>query len=126
MNRLREKASALKRETMALYFAMRDPRTPWIARIMGGMVVAYVLSPIDLIPDFIPILGLLDDLILVPVGIALCLRLIPYAVLVEARERALLAETRPTSYVAAAVFVLLWLAAILAFSTWLYRTLFSA
>ena len=68
---LKEKARALKRETTALWFALRDPRTPWAARVAGALVVAYALSPIDLIPDFIPVLGLLDDLILLPLAIVL-------------------------------------------------------
>src|SRR5207248_1616657 len=73
----RQRARALKQETLALCFALRDPRVPWYARLLAAGVVAYALSPIDLIPDFIPVLGYLDDLILVPVGIALVLKLIP-------------------------------------------------
>lgn len=120
---LRERARFLKRETMALYFAIRDPRTPLIVKIIAGIVVTYALSPIDFIPDFIPVLGYLDDVILVPLGIALCLRLIPEPVLAEARKRAELLSARPKSYTAATIIVLLWLAGFAALSLWLYRML---
>ena len=75
IDRLRQRARSLKRETYALYLAVRDPRTPWYARVLGVLVVGYALSPIDLIPDFIPVLGYLDDLLLVPLGIAVVLKL---------------------------------------------------
>ncbi len=84
----KQAARKLKRETAALYYACRDPRVPWYAKAVALVVVAYALSPIDLIPDFIPILGYLDDLLLVPLGIALALRLIPPAVMEECRQRA--------------------------------------
>ncbi len=122
--RLRDRAFALRRETLALYFALRDPRTPLLARIVAAAVVAYALSPIDLIPDFIPVLGMLDDLILVPLGIALCLRLIPSPVLAEARARASGSVMRPRSYVAAALIVIAWLAASTLFCAWIYRKFF--
>ncbi len=83
-----EKARALKQEIYALYLAYRDPRTPLAARIVTACVVAYAFSPIDLIPDFVPVLGYLDDLILVPLGIALALRLIPPEVMSDCRARA--------------------------------------
>jgi uncharacterized membrane protein YkvA (DUF1232 family) len=88
IDQLKQKASHLKRETTALYFAYRDPRTPWYARAFSALVVAYLFSPIDLIPDFIPILGYLDDLILVPLGITLALKMIPPEVIADARKRA--------------------------------------
>lgn len=107
---LKSCARSLKRDVFALTIAMRDPRTPLLARIVGTLVIAYACSPIDLIPDFIPILGLLDDLILVPAGIALLLRLIPSAVLEEARaqvdERA--ASGKLVNRTAAVVIVVLW------------------
>ena len=81
-------ARALKRETHALYLAGRDPRTPWPAKVVIAIVVAYALSPIDLIPDFIPVLGYLDDVLLLPLGIYLALKLIPAAVLADARHAA--------------------------------------
>lgn len=96
-NELQQRARALKRETYALYVAYRDPRTPWYARVVVACVMAYALSPIDLIPDFVPILGYLDDVILLPLGIALALRLIPVDVMRESRARAEHQEQRPTS-----------------------------
>ena len=116
---LRERIRALKREAVALYFAVRDPRTPLLARVVAGLVVAYALSPIDLIPDFIPVLGYLDDLILVPLGIMLALRLIPAAVLADARAQAEAALERPTSQAAAAVIVAIWIACALLAGWWL-------
>lgn len=100
----------LKKEAHALYLACRDERCPWFARLLGAGVIAYALSPIDLIPDFIPILGLLDDLILVPLGIMLVRRLIPAEVLDDARRRAADAEEegRPVSWVAATVILAVW------------------
>ena len=110
IDRLRRQARALKRETYALYFAYRDPRTPWPARVVAACVVAYAFSPLDLIPDFVPVLGYLDDLILIPAGIALAIRLIPASVMAECRERARDAADRPTNWAVAAVVVLIWLA----------------
>lgn len=119
LRQLKDKARALKRETTALWFALRDPRTPWAARVVGAAVVAYALSPIDLIPDFIPVLGLLDDLILLPLGIALCIRMIPAEVYAEARRKAADAERRPASVVAGVMIVAIWLAAAAACGMWL-------
>jgi len=90
----RQRARRLKTETYALYLAYRDPRTPWYARLLAACVVAYAVSPIDLIPDFVPVLGYLDDLLLVPLGIALALKLIPAPVMAECRARARDAEVR--------------------------------
>ncbi len=107
--RLTMRAQELKREVYALYLAVRDPRTPWFARAMGVLVVAYALSPIDLIPDFIPVLGLLDDLVLVPAGIAIILKMVPAEVMAEHRARA---EAMPAgklvSRAAAVVIVVIW------------------
>ncbi len=88
IDQLKQKAKHLKRETTALYFAYRDPRTPWYARAFSALVVAYLFSPIDLIPDFIPILGYLDDLVLVPLGISLAIKMIPQEVMIDARKSA--------------------------------------
>ncbi|MGH2378377.1 MAG: YkvA family protein [Candidatus Limnocylindria bacterium] len=99
----------IKRDTYTLHLACRDPRTPWYVKLLAGGIVAYALSPIDLIPDFIPVLGYLDDLILLPLGIVLAVKLIPEAVLVECRARAQLHSERPTSRTAAAVIVAVWL-----------------
>lgn len=103
--------AALKRETLALYYAARDPRTPALAKIVAGVVIGYALSPIDLIPDFIPVLGVLDDLLLLPAGIWLALKLIPRPVMEAARARAQQASETPTSRTAAVVIVLAWLLA---------------
>ena len=119
--RLKDKARALKRKTTALWFALRDPRTPWAARVVGAMVVAYALSPVDLIPDFIPVLGLLDDLILLPLGIALCIRLIPVDVFDDARRRAIDAGRQPTNRIAAVVIVLIWIGLAVACGIWAWR-----
>ena len=116
MQRLRDAARRLKAETLALYLAARDRRTPWYARLLVAAIVAYALSPIDLIPDFVPVLGYLDDVILIPLGIALALRLIPAEVMAEARERARieLDSNRPRSRIAAAVIVGIWVVALAA------------
>jgi uncharacterized membrane protein YkvA (DUF1232 family) len=107
----KHRARKLKTETYALYLAYRDPRTPWYARLFAALVVGYAFSPIDLIPDFIPVLGYLDDLVLVPLGVLLALKMIPPAVWAESRERAqrAMAAGKPVSKAAAAVIVLIWL-----------------
>lgn len=105
----REKARRLKSELYALYFAYRDPRSPAHAKILAALIVGYAFSPIDLIPDFIPVLGYLDDVILVPLGIALAIRMIPAEVLAESRERARNLEDKPVNRTAAAVVVAIWL-----------------
>ncbi len=92
LDQLKSRARALKTEPIALYFAFRDPRTPWIAKGLAALVLAYAFSPIDLIPDFVPVLGYLDDLLLVPAGIAPALKLIPPQVMDEARATARRAE----------------------------------
>jgi uncharacterized membrane protein YkvA (DUF1232 family) len=107
----KRRAQRLKAEVYALYLAYRDPRVPWYAKVLAACVVGYAISPIDLIPDFIPGLGYLDDLVLIPLGVALTLRLIPSGVMVECRERARteLADGKPVSRAAAAVIVAIWL-----------------
>jgi uncharacterized membrane protein YkvA (DUF1232 family) len=107
----RERARLLRREVYTLYYAVRDPRVPWYAKAIAGFVVAYAVSPIDLIPDFIPVLGYVDELILLPLGIALVLRMIPADVLAECRARAEQTRTRVRSWIAAGVIVLLWIVA---------------
>ncbi|UVO19965.1 YkvA family protein [Stutzerimonas stutzeri] len=120
---LRRWARLLKRQVMVLWFACRDPRTPWLPKLIALCVVAYALSPIDLIPDFIPLLGYLDDLLLLPLGIWLALRLMPTALLEECRQQALAWEAqqtpRPVNRVAAGVIVLIWLG-LLAWLWYLY------
>ena len=113
LKRLKQWATALKTNVIALWLAARDPRTPWVARIIAGATAAYALSPIDLIPDFIPVVGLLDDLLIVPAGIWLALRMVPPAVMAECRARA--AEmTRPVSRTAGAIFIAIWIGAAIA------------
>ena len=121
ISRMKQRARAIKRDTHALYLACRDPRTPWYAKVFAGAVVAYALSPIDLIPDFVPVLGYLDDLILVPAGMALAVKPIPEPVLADCRARA--AAATPTSRKAAVVIIALWVLAA-ALLIWLaYRAL---
>ena len=110
--RWRHWAHLLKHEVYALYLAYRDPRVPWYARVVAGLVVAYAFSPIDLIPDFIPILGYLDDLLLLPLGIALAIRLLPPTVLAESRAAAAqrMADGKPINRAMAVCIVTLWLA----------------
>lgn len=106
--RLADWARRLKRQALTVYFAARDPRTPWPVRLLALAVAAYAFSPIDLIPDFIPVLGLLDDLLLVPLGVALVLWLTPRIVHDDARRAADAASARPLSRAAALVIVALW------------------
>ena len=109
-NLWKQKVGELKTETYALYLASRDSRVPWYAKALAVCVAAYALSPIDLIPDFIPVLGYVDDLIIVPLGIALVVKTIPPAVLKECRDKAretLLQNTR-ISWIGAAVIIFLW------------------
>jgi len=115
VQRWKATARRLKTEARALYLAYRDPRVPWHARLFAGLVVAYAFSPIDLIPDPIPVLGYLDDLVLVPLGIALALRMIPPEVMAECRERVQreLDEGRPVNWVAGAVIIAIWIGAFL-------------
>jgi len=105
---LREWARSIKREIHAVYLATRDPRVPWYAKALGICVTAYALSPIDLIPDFIPILGYLDDLIIVPLGVWLVVMMIPANVMTEYRVIAATAAERPVSKVSAVAIVTLW------------------
>ena len=112
LGRWKSWARAIKRDTHALYFASRDPRVPWYAKAIAVCVAAYAASPIDLIPDFIPIIGYLDDLIIVPLGILLVIRLIPPEIMAEHRALAMAARDRPVSRVAAMVIVTAWVLAI--------------
>jgi len=108
---LRHRARRLKSDTYALYLAARHPDTPWYAKVLAGATAAYAFSPIDLIPDFIPVLGYLDDLVIVPLGIFVSIRLIPADVMSECRARAVVVmeSGKPVSRTAAAVVVTLWL-----------------
>ena len=117
------KAFELKTEVYALYLAYRDPRVSWFARIFAGLVVAYAFSPIDLIHDPIPVLGYLDDLILIPAGVVLARRMIPPVVLTECRARAgeVMAAGKPVNRAAAVVIVAIWLLAAGLTLVWLAR-----
>jgi uncharacterized membrane protein YkvA (DUF1232 family) len=116
--RLKQWARSLKRDVVALYFAARDPRVPWYAKAVAIAVAAYALSPIDLIPDFIPVLGQLDELVVLPLGIMLALKLIPPELMKEHRVTAARVSEEPTSRTAAAVIVLIWVACISGLVAW--------
>lgn len=105
----KERARTLKRDVVAIALAVRDPRVPWYAKALGACVIAYALSPIDLIPDFIPVLGYLDDLVLVPLGLLPMLRLIPPDILAEHRAAAASIVERPVSRAGAMAVVAIWL-----------------
>jgi uncharacterized membrane protein YkvA (DUF1232 family) len=125
MQTWKQRARQLKKETYAIYIACKDPRVPWYARLFAGFVVAYAFSPIDLIPDVIPILGYLDDLVLVPLGIILVIKMIPPAVLAECREKAEAAmnQGKPTSRIAAIAIVAIWLLLGIVVVIWVGRIL---
>ncbi|MFB2981592.1 YkvA family protein [Microseira sp. BLCC-F43] len=125
MQALKQQARKLKKETYAIYLACKDPRVPWYARLLAGCVVAYAFSPIDLIPDFIPIIGYLDDLIIVPLLIWLVLKMIPAAVLNECRQKAEAAMSagKPTSKIAAVIIVLIWIGLGILIVVWMGRIL---
>ncbi|EAU55155.1 YkvA family protein [Mariprofundus ferrooxydans] len=110
LKQLKNWAKSIERDIMALYLAARDSRVPWYAKALAAFVAAYALSPIDLIPDFIPVIGYLDDLIIVPLGIMLVIRMIPAGVMNDLRKRGdeMLTE-RPRSIIGAVFVVLIWL-----------------
>ena len=118
LQRAKQWAGFIKRDAVAVWIAGRDPRVPWYAKLIAAAVAAYALSPIDLIPDFVPVLGYLDDLVIVPAGILLVVRLIPVGLMDEFRAEAARRLERPTSRIGAAGIVLLWLAS-LALTAWL-------
>lgn len=120
IEKLKAWAKSLKRDVVALWIAARDSRTPIYAKFMAAAVAAYALSPIDLIPDFIPVLGYLDDLIIVPLGIFFCVRLIPAELMDEFRNKAAEIEKRPISKIMAVFIVLVWIAG----GIWLAKMVF--
>ena len=120
LERAKQWARSIKRDVLALWIAARDPRVPWYAKALAMAVAAYALSPIDLIPDFIPVLGYLDDLVIVPLGILLVVWLIPATLMAEFREQAVAVATRPRSTTAAIVVVLVWIAAVFLVVWWLW------
>ena len=111
LNKLKSKVKKLKKEIQVLSIAYSDPRTPWYAKFLIGLTVGYLLSPIDLIPDFIPVLGILDDLVLVPLLISASIKLIPEIVILEAREEVLINPKRmkKNNWIVAFFILLLWL-----------------
>jgi uncharacterized membrane protein YkvA (DUF1232 family) len=122
-SKLKKWARTIKRDVHAIYLAARDPRTPWYAKALAICIAGYALSPIDLIPDFIPVFGYVDDVIIVPLGILAVVALIPHEVMTESRAAAALAADRPVSRTAALVIAFIWAASI-ALTTWLaYRYL---
>jgi uncharacterized membrane protein YkvA (DUF1232 family) len=123
VERIKRWARRLEVEVHALYLAYRDPKVPWYARVLAAVVVGYAFSPIDLIPDPIPVLGYLDDLVLIPLGVALAVRMIPPQVLAECREEAREMTDRPVSRVAAVVVVAVWVA-LAALAVWLVARAF--
>jgi len=119
----KSRAQELKTEVYALFLAYKDPRTPWFARIFAALVVGYAFSPIDLIPDPTPLLGYLDDLVLIPLGVFLALKMIPADVIAECRLKAreVMAVGKPVNMVAAAVIVVVWVALAALAVVFLYR-----
>jgi uncharacterized membrane protein YkvA (DUF1232 family) len=122
-NNLRQKALSIKRDMMTVYYAIKDPRTPWYAKVVAALVVGYALSPIDLIPDFIPVLGYLDDIILVPLGILITIRLIPPAVIADCRAKVdhEFDGKKPKSWIGAAIIIILWIFAAFWIGTFLFQ-----
>lgn len=120
MEKLKSRARVLKRDAYALTIAARDPRVPWYAKVFLGLVIGHTFSPIDLIPDFVPVLGYLDDLIITPLGIALALKMIPLEVMEEARRQSeeLLQQGKPVSRAGAILVIGLWLV-VLTILVWL-------
>lgn len=125
ITRWRRWAHGLKVQVYTLYYAYRNPRTPWYAKAWAAVVVGYALSPIDLIPDFIPVIGYLDDLILIPLGVALAFRLVPKPVLIESKRLAEqdLGSRRKRNWAAAAIIVLVWIAILAVVAYLVFRTL---
>ena len=125
LEKLKQNARVFKSETFALYLAARDPRTPWYAKLLVASIVAYAFSPIDLIPDFIPVVGYLDDLILLPLGIILAIKMVPRPVMAECRARseAITHNRKPVSRVAGVVIVVIWLLLAALCIVWIYEVL---
>jgi len=121
IDRLKQWARMLKRDIVVLWLAARDPRTPWTARIVAGATAAYALSPIDLIPDVVPVLGLIDDLLIVPAGIWLALRMMPAPLIGDLRRIAEARMERPVSRGGAVAVVILWMLAVAVLARWLMR-----
>jgi uncharacterized membrane protein YkvA (DUF1232 family) len=123
LDKIKAKAKELKRNLFVLYLAYKDPRVPWYAKLFTLCVVAYAFSPIDLIPDFIPVLGYLDDLVLVPLGITLALKLIPQSVIEDCKEKAeeIQKNGQPKNWVTATLFIAIWILLAVGVSILCYR-----
>jgi uncharacterized membrane protein YkvA (DUF1232 family) len=117
---LKNWAKGVRRDAVAIFLAARDPRTPWYAKAIAALVAAYALSPIDLIPDFIPVLGYLDDLLIVPAGIWIAVRLVPAGLMEEFRATAARLETQPRSRAGALLVVAAWLVAAGVLTWWFW------
>src|SRR6266480_180620 len=123
--RARYWALLIKRDVLAIYCAAHDPRVPWYAKALAICVAGYALSPIDLIPDFVPILGYMDDVVIVPLGLLIVIKLIPAEIMAEHRALAAAAQDRPVSHTAAIVIVIVWAACILLAGWLCYRSFVS-
>src|SRR5688572_33187655 len=121
LTKFKERVQLLKGETLALYLAARHPGTPWYAKLFVAAIVAYAFSPIDLIPDFIPVLGYVDDLILIPLGLMALRAMVPPLVLEECRAKAAQLQERPRNWIAAAVIVAIWIAGAVVAAYYLWR-----
>jgi uncharacterized membrane protein YkvA (DUF1232 family) len=127
LGELIRRAGRLRTEAFVLYLAARHPETPWYARVLVAAIAAYAFSPVDLIPDFIPVVGYLDDLILIPMGIALAIKLVPPFVLAECRVRAQeVMVSSPVSRAAGAVIVIIWLVLAALCIMWTYEVFMPA
>ena len=124
----KNKSNHLKSEIVALYLTYKHPRTPWYTKVLAAPIIGYALSPIDLIPDFIPVVGYLDDLIIVPLGIALLIKIIPRDILEESRAKAQfdILNKKPKNWIAAIIIVLIWLLAIYLSFSLIWPLLFKA
>ena len=120
---IKQRARAIKADALALYFAARHPATPWYAKLAAVLIVAYAFSPVDLVPDFIPVLGYLDEVILLPLCIVLVLKLVPDEVMAECRQSAAGVMKKPVNWMAGAVIVAIWLGLAALFGAWLYGRL---
>lgn len=123
LDNIKNKARSMKQNIFVLYLSYRDPRVPWYAKVFAMLVVAYAFSPIDLIPDFIPILGYLDDIIIVPIGIMLALKMIPEPVLLDCRAKAneIRKNGKPKNWIAGTLFIAVWVMCAIWGSILLYK-----
>lgn len=123
LSSLKANALKIKEHTLTVYFAAQDPRTPFLVRALAVVIAAYALSPIDLIPDFIPVIGYLDDLLLLPLGLALVVHLTPPDVIKSAQLKAQQVANKPVNYYAAAFIVVIWLFVLWLFIQWVFNAI---